>query len=105
MIVVVGDLINDIVAVPRGGLRRDTDTTASIRQRPGGSGANTAAWLGSIGAAVDYVGAVGSADAEHHRQMFRQRGPLQQFRRVVLHHPIEHEEPEERAHATEHASL
>lgn len=73
-IVVVGDLINDVVVVPRGGLRVDTDTAASIRQRPGGSGANTAAWLGSLGAPVDYVGAVGSGDAEWHRAQFADRG-------------------------------
>ncbi|WBU37045.1 carbohydrate kinase family protein [Homoserinibacter sp. YIM 151385] len=73
-IVVVGDLLNDIVAVPRGGFQRNTDTTASIRQRPGGSGANTAAWLASLGADVDYVGAVGSADAARHRQMFADAG-------------------------------
>ena len=45
-IVVVGDVINDIVVVPRGEIRPDTDTASTIRLRPGGSAANTAAWLG-----------------------------------------------------------
>ena len=65
-IVVVGDVINDIVAVPRIPVRPDTDTPSSIRPRPGGSAANTAVWLGSRGAAVDFVGAVGAHDAAEH---------------------------------------
>ncbi|MDP3208964.1 MAG: PfkB family carbohydrate kinase, partial [Rhodoglobus sp.] len=46
------------------------DTPALIRQLPGGSAANTAAWLGELGAAVDFVGAVGrgagGSDAARH---------------------------------------
>lgn len=73
-IVVVGDVINDIVVVPRSPVRPDTDTSASIRPRPGGSAANTAVWLGSRGAAVDFVGAVGVQDAAAHEQEFREAG-------------------------------
>jgi len=73
-IVVVGDVINDIVAVPRVPVRPDTDTPASIRPRPGGSAANTAVWLASRGAAVDFVGAVGAHDAAAHRLEFREAG-------------------------------
>lgn len=73
-IVLVGDVINDIVAVPRIPVRPDTDTPSSIRPRPGGSAANTAAWLGSRGAAVDFVGAVGSHDAAEHERVFREGG-------------------------------
>jgi sugar/nucleoside kinase (ribokinase family) len=73
-IVVVGDVINDIVAVPRMPVRPDTDTPASIRPRPGGSAANTAVWLASRGAAVDFVGAVGAQDAAAHEQEFREAG-------------------------------
>ena len=47
-IIVVGDVINDIVVVPRGEVRPDTDTASTIRLRPGGSAANTAVWLGSL---------------------------------------------------------
>lgn len=72
--VVVGDLINDIVAAPRGGLRLDTDTTATIRPRPGGSGANTACWLAALSAPVDFVGAVGSTDRDQHEALFRDVG-------------------------------
>lgn len=73
-IVVVGDLMNDIVVVPRGPIAPDTDTESLVRPRPGGSAANTAAWLGSLGAPVDFVGAVGDADAEAHAELFRQGG-------------------------------
>lgn len=73
-IVVVGDLMNDIVVMPRGPIVPDTDTESQVRPRPGGSAANTAAWLGSLGAAVDFVGAVGDADAETHAELFRDGG-------------------------------
>jgi sugar/nucleoside kinase (ribokinase family) len=73
-IVVVGDVINDVVVVPRGEIRPDTDTASTIRQRPGGSAANTAAWLGSVGAPVDFVGCVGLDDMEDHERTFREGG-------------------------------
>jgi sugar/nucleoside kinase (ribokinase family) len=65
-VVVFGDVIDDIVVVPRGPIRVDTDTPSSIRHRPGGSAANAAAWLASAGAEVDFVGLVGKGDVERH---------------------------------------
>ncbi|MFM9878108.1 MAG: carbohydrate kinase family protein [Rhodoglobus sp.] len=65
-IICFGDVIDDVVAVPAGPIRDDTDTEASIRILPGGSAANTAAWLGSLGAAVDFIGIVGAADVARH---------------------------------------
>jgi len=73
-IVVVGDVINDIVVVPRGEVRPDTDTASTIRPRPGGSAANTAVWLGSLGAPVDFVGAVGLEDLADHEAVFADAG-------------------------------
>jgi len=73
-IVVVGDLMNDIVVVPRGPILPDTDTNAQVRPLPGGSAANTAAWLGSLGVPVDYVGCVGNEDADAHAELFRLGG-------------------------------
>lgn len=73
-IVVFGDLIDDVVAVPRGPIRHDTDTVSSIRQRPGGSAANTASWLGSLGASVDFVGIVGAGDAARHAAELSRHG-------------------------------
>jgi sugar/nucleoside kinase (ribokinase family) len=73
-IVVVGDVINDIVVVPRGEIRPDTDTPSTIRMRPGGSAANTAIWLGSLGAPVDFVGCVGIEDEAEHARVFAEAG-------------------------------
>ena len=65
-IVCFGDVIDDVVVVPEGPIRDDTDTPSEIRYRPGGSPANTAAWLGALGARVDFVGVVGAGDAARH---------------------------------------
>jgi sugar/nucleoside kinase (ribokinase family) len=65
-IVCFGDIIDDVVVVPNGPIRHDTDTSSTIVQRPGGSPANTAAWLGSLGAGVDFVGVVAAGDAARH---------------------------------------
>lgn len=72
--VVVGDVIDDIIVVPRGPIRTDTDTAASITRHPGGSAANTASWLGWLGAAVDVVGCVAAADVDRHAAVFRSLG-------------------------------
>ncbi len=72
--VVIGDVFNDIVAIPRGPQRPNTDTAASIWPRPGGSGANTAAWLGVLGRRVDFVGVVGIDGREPHAAALRDAG-------------------------------
>lgn len=73
-IVVFGDVIDDVVAMPYDAIRPDTDTAASIGFRAGGSAANTAAWLGSLGAKVDFVGVVGANDLERHTGLLRRLG-------------------------------
>src|SRR5690606_9632200 len=65
-IVCFGDLIDDVVVIPSGPVRDDTDTPSTIRFRPGGSAANTAAWLGALGASVDLVACVGRGDGLRH---------------------------------------
>lgn len=71
-IVVVGDVIDDIIVRPQGAIRTDTDTPALIERHPGGSSANTAAWLGHIGADVHFFGQVGETDnARHTRELER----------------------------------
>ncbi len=72
--VVVGDVIDDIIVVPVGPVRADTDTTARISRHEGGSAANTAAWMASQGAPVDFVGCVGSGDLERHGAVLRELG-------------------------------
>ena len=73
-VVVVGDVIDDIIVVPEGPVRSDTDTTSAIVRRPGGSASNTAAWLGWLGAPVDLVGRVGAGDLERHAGALRASG-------------------------------
>ncbi|HAM25674.1 MAG TPA: hypothetical protein DCP11_02960 [Microbacteriaceae bacterium] len=73
-IVVFGDVIDDVVVVPHGPIRPDTDTVSSIRRSAGGSAANTAAWLGTLGAEVDFVGVVGLDDLERHRALLAVAG-------------------------------
>lgn len=68
-IVVFGDVIDDVVVVPSGPIRHDTDTPSSIRQRAGGSAANAASWLGAQHAAVDFVGRVGASDVARHSEI------------------------------------
>jgi len=70
-IVVFGDVIDDVVAVPVCEIRADTDTPASIRFRAGGSAANMASWLGVLGADVDFVGRVGASDHARHSGLLR----------------------------------
>lgn len=73
-IICFGDLIDDVIAIPLGPIRDDTDTPSSIRFLPGGSAANTAAWLGALGAAVDFVGAVGARDVAMHEAVLGASG-------------------------------
>ena len=73
-IVVVGDVIDDIIVTPRRAILTDTDTPASIERHPGGSAANTAAWLGHIGSDVHFFGQVGTADNARHTQELERFG-------------------------------
>ncbi|UYN83239.1 MAG: hypothetical protein KIT89_11130 [Microcella sp.] len=73
-VVVVGDVIDDIIVVPAGPIRPDTDTTARISRHAGGSAANTAAWMSSLGVDVDFVGCVGAGDRERHSAALRAHG-------------------------------
>lgn len=67
MVVVVGDVINDILVRPVSAVTRGSDTTSLISARPGGSAANQAAWLGHLGADVLFAGRCGVRDADYHR--------------------------------------
>ena len=57
--VVVGDLLYDVLARFSGPLALGTDTFAPVHGRPGGSGANAAAWLARLGVATTLVARVG----------------------------------------------
>ena len=58
-VVVVGDLMVDVVVVPEGPLVRGSDTPSHVQSTGGGSAANTACWLGTLGSRVTLVAAVG----------------------------------------------
>jgi sugar/nucleoside kinase (ribokinase family) len=73
-VVVFGDVVDDVVVVPLGKVRDDTDTPSSIRKRAGGSAANAAAWLGSLGIPVDFVGVVGDEDVDRHSELLAASG-------------------------------
>jgi sugar/nucleoside kinase (ribokinase family) len=70
-VLVVGDVMTDIIVVPEGPLVRGSDRRARIRSKPGGSGANQAVWLGSMGTPVSFVARVGAADKGHLEAYFK----------------------------------
>jgi len=73
-ILVVGDVMTDVIVLPEGPVVKGSDRRARIRQRPGGSGANQAVWLGVLGADVTFAGRVGIADIERWDAYFTARG-------------------------------
>jgi sugar/nucleoside kinase (ribokinase family) len=73
-ILVVGDVVTDIVVTPRAPIAHGTDTAAEITMVAGGSGANTAAWVGFLGGNCEFVGRVGSDQAGWHESMLRNAG-------------------------------
>jgi sugar/nucleoside kinase (ribokinase family) len=66
MILVVGDLVDDIGVRPLGAVNAASDTVSEIRMTAGGSAANVAAWLGHLGAFVRFVGRCGADAVERH---------------------------------------
>lgn len=66
MILVVGDLVDDIGVRPLGTVNAASDTVSEIRMTPGGSAANVAAWLGHLGAPVRFVGRCGADAVARH---------------------------------------
>lgn len=62
-VVVVGDVMTDVVALPAGPIRPGTDTPARIRLTGGGQAANTAAWLAGQGTPVTLVATVGDDES------------------------------------------
>ncbi|WP_117208792.1 carbohydrate kinase family protein [Allorhizocola rhizosphaerae] len=67
MIVTVGDLVTDVLAVLRAPLAPGSDTPATMHVSGGGQAANTAAWLAWLGQPVTFVGAVGDDQAGRDR--------------------------------------
>lgn len=61
-VMVIGDLMVDVVAHHREPIAPGTDTAARIHLDGGGSAANTAAWLATLGEAPRLLAAVGDDD-------------------------------------------
>ncbi len=74
MILVVGDVIDDILVRPEGALRRGTDRRAEIRRQPGGSAANQACWIAALGGRVRLAARVGAADLTRQQAIFAAAG-------------------------------
>lgn len=74
MILVVGDVVDDIGVRPLESVNPRSDTRAEIRMTPGGSAANTAAWLGFLGADVRFFGKAGVDGADRHAAALRDFG-------------------------------
>lgn len=73
-VLVVGDVMTDIIVRPEGPIVPGSDRRAEIRNRPGGSGANQAVWLGAAGADVLFAARVGAQDRAVHEAYFRGLG-------------------------------
>lgn len=72
MILVAGDVVDDIGVLPLEPISPRSDTRAQVRMTPGGSAANTAAWLGFLGAPTRFFGKVGVDGVERHGAALRE---------------------------------
>ena len=73
-VLVVGDVMTDIIVMPEGPMVRGSDRRAKIRSSHGGSGANQAVWLGSLGVPVRFVSRVAASELDKNLAYFRSRG-------------------------------
>lgn len=74
VILVVGDLVDDIGVRPLGSINPASDTVAEIRMTHGGSAANVAAWLGHLGASARFVGRAGNEGVRRHAEALTTHG-------------------------------
>jgi sugar/nucleoside kinase (ribokinase family) len=66
VVLVVGDLVDDIGVRPLGVVNPASDTVSEIRMTAGGSAANVASWLGHLGTPVRFVGRCGADAVDRH---------------------------------------
>lgn len=69
-VVVIGDVIEDIIVISNQERKANTDNPSSIQSTPGGSGANFAVWLASLGVETQLIARVGSRDKERLGRFF-----------------------------------
>ncbi|MGP3912424.1 carbohydrate kinase family protein [Nonomuraea sp. 10N515B] len=65
-LLVIGDVVTDVVALHGSPVMSGTDTAADIVLRPGGSGANTAAWAACLGADTRLLARLGYDSSDWH---------------------------------------
>jgi sugar/nucleoside kinase (ribokinase family) len=70
-VLVVGDVMTDIIVKPEGPVVPGSDRRAEIRNKPGGSGANQAVWLGAAGVDVLFAARVGATELPMYENYFR----------------------------------
>ena len=68
-VIVVGDLVTDVLVRTAGPLSTGSDTMASISQRGGGAGANTACWLAECSVDVALMARVGGDEVGRARTL------------------------------------
>lgn len=73
-VLVCGDVINDVLVETSAPPVAGQDNPAVITARPGGSAANQAAWMATLGLDVVFAGRVGARDAGFHREEFGRFG-------------------------------
>lgn len=74
MVLVVGDVIDDILVRPKGPIRPNTDVDSDIQVSPGGSAANFACWMASLVQEVNFVGRVAACDIQKHANNLKSFG-------------------------------
>lgn len=74
VILVVGDVVDDIDVRPLEAVNPRIETRSEIRMTPGGSAANTAAWLGLLGTEVRFFGKAGADGVARHEAALRDAG-------------------------------
>lgn len=67
----IGDVIEDIIVLAPQNRITNTDNQSSIHSTPGGSGANFAVWLASLGIQTSLIARVSSKDKERLDQYFK----------------------------------
>jgi len=70
----VGDVMKDIIVLPRGEMRHGSDQAATIRTRSGGAAANQAVWLAALGVSPRLAARVGAADQKQLSANFKTLG-------------------------------
>ena len=71
---VIGDVIEDLIVIPEGSIRTNTDTKATIKKSMGGQAANVASWLSYLGTDTTFIGCVGIEDVAFLTDSLRQHG-------------------------------